>query len=186
MSDSSNLTLGAGKYLLVNLEDLNFVTKMNEVQKDLYIEISGPDRQWLVDVAFDKKMHFETLPNGNIRACYRNPQVPRMFLDAQMTKAVQSLHDHGKTAYMTCASYRWVGSAFDGREKDGIVEAIDGHANKKMWVFELDKDSKVEVSTDSKGLTGIQIGTAKAKKPTVRKRNSKGHYEKSEPVATAK
>lgn len=178
-------TLPAGKYVLLKLEDVEHITRMNEVTENLYIDVSGPDAEWLVNTVLDTQFHKTQLPNGAWR-CHYNPPKPPLTVRTQVANAGKSLYDLKKTAELKVGSLNWVGSAFDGSEKDGLVIATDANHKKQMIVFEATKDLKIDVSTNSNGLAGLQIGTVSAKKPASRKRNSKGHFEKSEPVASAK
>ena len=179
--------LPAGKYVLVRLEDADYLTRSNAVKNALYIDVSGPDAQWVVDVLFTPpQMKHEKLESGTYRCTYPTNK-PKLRYETQIAGAKTSLHAHQKEASFVLQSGHWVGSAFDGSEKHGLILATDGGAhNKQALVFEAAKDLKIDVSTNAKGITGLNIGTVAEKKPASRKRNAKGHFEETGEAASAK
>lgn len=179
----SEISLPPGKYVLLSLDDVELIHRASETSDNVYLDVSGPDREWVRDVVLQDMLCAE-LPNGTLRFTFHQ-FYPKLQYTRCVEKIANSARGHNKTVTTSLGSFNWVGSAFDGTEAASVKQATDGRKINAL-IFSTATACKVVSSADKKGITGIQIGKPIEAKSSARKRNAKGHFEKAADGATAK
>lgn len=136
------LSIPAGTYVLLRLEDLEYVQTLGATQDDYYLDVWGPDAADVVSAVVPTASTITVLPTGRIRIVL-NDHPYKLNYQRIVDTAISHQSSTGRQAHHKIGSFRWVGHLFEGHESLGVVEGADPNTRRPVTMIHLDEATEL-------------------------------------------